>query len=429
MRQLSFCLVVVLVSGCSQVSLQYGLLSAGNPSNTLSPTRSGALSEQALANLNIQARIQTDATTLQALRLRLTLEHRSNPAMNRTLVLSAQEFINNPTLLWKDLSSGQAQLKIEVLNAQGLSLFEQNAPLNLQGNLTQNLDFELRQTSATLSLQVDAQSSALTSGSPLPASSIQLPTPASANPAPPPTGSTGSSTPNVASPTGSGSSDTGNSAPLDLHFKVLESSNQSLSTVWEAPAGLNVQGYRILLNGQVVAENHPVANYRFENLFADASYKIEIQPILSNGSILSTPVIESRTSSGSSGGGGGGGGGGSSGGGGGGGGATNQAPQINGLTASKTTLTGLGYPVKLNVSASDDQPLNDAAYSWSCQNCGDASFDRQDSAEVVWTAPTTPGTYTLEVAVSDGVNPPVTRTQAIVVEHQTATVTVNGEYQ
>lgn len=97
-------------------------------------------------------------------------------------------------------------------------------------------------------------------------------------------------------------------------------------------------------------------------------------------------------------------GGGSSGGGGGGGGSTNQAPVINNLSASSTTITGAGALVKLNASASDAESTLEAnQYTWSCVEAGcSAQFTSTQGPEVYWRSPATGGNYTLQLTVSDG---------------------------
>lgn len=102
---------------------------------------------------------------------------------------------------------------------------------------------------------------------------------------------------------------------------------------------------------------------------------------------------------------------------------------IQSLQASRTTLTGLKQPIQLTANATDDSALAASAYQWSCLNCGDASFSSTMGHQVVWTAPTTPGTYTLQVSVSDGVNAAVNSSIDVVVQHLLADVIVVGNYQ
>ncbi|MBF2051889.1 MAG: hypothetical protein IGS03_00315 [Candidatus Sericytochromatia bacterium] len=102
--------------------------------------------------------------------------------------------------------------------------------------------------------------------------------------------------------------------------------------------------------------------------------------------------------SGGSGGGGGGGGGGSGGGGGGGGGGSTVTPEINSLSASPQTLSGLGAATYLKLEATPTS-LSSSAFSWNCNevtaandeilgDCGDASFSNSASgAAVYWQAP------------------------------------------
>lgn len=102
---------------------------------------------------------------------------------------------------------------------------------------------------------------------------------------------------------------------------------------------------------------------------------------------------------------------------------------IQSLQASRTLLTGLRQPIQLTANATDDSALGASAYTWSCNACGDASFSSTQGHQVVWTAPSTPGTYTLNVSVSDGVNAPVSSSVEVVVQHLLADVIVIGNYQ
>lgn len=414
----------LLLSGCSGVSLNYQLanLIPGASQSNANQQLSSTQELNSLANLNIKARVQADLSTLQNLSLRLTLKHLTDPTMNREIVVNAQSFLANPSLFLADLSPGEAELTVELMDAQLAVLSLVSKALLLAGNAQQDFDFVLLPgvSNAGLagfpSLSLVSTGGLLIPGSVLP----QAPT------TPPQTLTPGTPSPGLPA---SGNGDSGNPAPLDLKIKVLETSANSILTIWEKPPGLDIIGYRILLNGQVIEANHPVANYRFNNLVPGNDYQLEVLPILKDGTVLPAQPLSQRTANGSSGGGGGGGGGSSSG-----GGTTvtppvNQPPVIQSLTPGKTTLNGLGYPVQLTAVATDDQVLTNASYTWSCNNCGDASFSQTNSPQVIWNAPSTAGDYTIQVSVSDGVNPPVTKTQVIKVKHQTATVTVIGDYK
>ncbi len=408
----------VLITACSDVRLNYGLGGAAGQIAQIQPPLSQERSTFNLADLNIQARVQSQAADLAGLQVRLRLVHKTDSTMDRVLTVSADEFIENPNLFWDSLVPGDAELQVELVDADNRVLSRVQNQILLTENAQQRFDFFLLPPA-------DSGAAPQLTLSPAPDNTTDTSLPALSDTSP------DTSTPNPV--IGTGDSTT---TPVELPFRILEQTSSSITAVWETPANQDVQGYRILVNGKVVAENHPVANFRFSNLFADSNYTLEVQPILKDGSLLNTVPVETRTTGGASGGGGGGGGGGgsssgsSSGGGNTGSGNTsNSPPVIQSLTPHVTTVNGLGYPVKLTAVATDDQPLSNGAYSWSCDNCGDASFTRTDSPEVIWNAPTTPGTYTIRLTVSDGVNPPVSREQTLTVNHQQATVTVVGDYQ
>lgn len=416
-RNFSGVLLLALLSGCSEVSLSYGsgtvlpVIQPGGNNSTVAPAAS-------LSGLNILGRIQSDPDSIRNLRLRLSLKHPLGAEMNRSVEVSVADFLKDPTLNWLNLTPGQAELKVELLGPDNQVLSQVLAPVSLLNSASQSFSFDLN-GGASPSLQLSGSSPTAPSGSTNGSSPA-----GSGNPSPTPNNpdSPASPTPNPGSPSG-GSSSTPES---DLKARTVSRTDSTATVLWDAPTGQTVTGYRILIDGKEVAANHPVANYNFTNLNRDLPYTIQIIPLLANGTSLPADVHNVSKAEVSSGGGGGGGGGGGTP-------AVNTPPVINSLTPSNASLSGLGYPTRITASASDDQVLADSAYTWSCLNCGDASFNRTDSPQVIWTAPSTQvnptETYTLQLSVSDGVNPPVTSTTTVTVNRQLANVNVNGEYR
>lgn len=104
----------------------------------------------------------------------------------------------------------------------------------------------------------------------------------------------------------------------------------------------------------------------------------------------------------------------------------NPSPQITSMTATPGTVSGLSFQSKIEVVATDDSPLVDSSYSWSCLP-GCNNFDRTDSDTVMWTAPATPGgPYTITVSIADGINPPVTQNVVVSVQSGTVNLNLNG---
>lgn len=94
--------------------------------------------------------------------------------------------------------------------------------------------------------------------------------------------------------------------------------------------------------------------------------------------------------------------GGSSGGGGGGSSPRNTAPVITLLQASNQNVIGTGVLVRLTATATDaESNLGEASYSWSCAPNCTAQFNATQGTEVYWRTPSTGGTYTLALSVSD----------------------------
>lgn len=120
------------------------------------------------------------------------------------------------------------------------------------------------------------------------------------------------------------------------------------------------------------------------------------------------------------------------GGGGGGGGAApvvnpgvNHPPTITRLDPSSTSVVGFGQTVRLQAEASDpDGSLPDSAYSWSCLDAGCSDFSPASGPTVYWNTPPAPGTYRLQLTVSDG-QASDSREVSIAVTGGSSTVLVN----
>ncbi|MBF2055337.1 MAG: PKD domain-containing protein [Candidatus Sericytochromatia bacterium] len=414
--------VVLLTSACSEVNLNYGL--AGSRLSligTASPT------DSILADLQILAQVQSEQLNLERLQLRIRLRRPgADPTAEaeQTLQIVLSDFLSQPALLLDQLRPGPAALDITLLDAdqQSLSAFE--TMLDLQPGSSLDVRFalgadstgvpEIRlQTVTPRGGQPDRPDAATSETTPNTPATTE---PLSAGPEnPSPTAGTRGG--NTAQPTG---------PRYELNPRLLEQGSNSLVMIWDAPPdSAGVQGYQIRVNGRIVADNHPLANYRLEGLNSGNSYAIEIAPVLADGTVLAPSPLSGSTRS--SGGGGGGGGGGATG-----GGTTNPPaapPTIDSIQASRTTVAGLAYPVQLTAALANGQSLPDAAYSWQCNNCGDASFSANTGAQVTWNAPTTPGTYEVTLTVNDGTHPPVSENISITVQHGQVNVNVIGDYR
>lgn len=130
----------------------------------------------------------------------------------------------------------------------------------------------------------------------------------------------------------------------------------------------------------------------------------------------------------------------------------NQPPVISALTASLNPIVGLSHPTLLTCSFSDADDTNPTVTwdvvgesagvfldnggggggSGSCppeQTCTPPEGNQGTSGDStnIWTAPAVPGgPYELRCSISDGVNPPVTQTIWVQVQHGMGTVTGNG---
>lgn len=104
-----------------------------------------------------------------------------------------------------------------------------------------------------------------------------------------------------------------------------------------------------------------------------------------------------------------------------------QPPNIASTTPTPATAPGLGFPVQIVAAATDDlTALVDARYNWTCTaNCGGGhTFDRTDSNTIILHVPTTNvGPITIQVAVDDTVNTPVT--DSVVVNYASGTASAN----
>lgn len=480
-------LLTVLLGACSQVQLNYGLSEIGQtPLNSdIQKLEPAVEIPTELANLSLLAQVRTDTLDLDTLRLRLKLTDSGQQHTLRSLELSLPEFLQNPQLLWQGLAPGEAHLDVSLLGVDDQILSQINTTLTLSSDSLASVNFSLFADAAG---QAQLQLQNPTVANPSAPSANATDTEASSSPQPLPASSakpaserdpvaaglqpqvlrdsegqylaTWQAQPQavayevrldgqvVDAAVTTSSVALGDLAPdsshrleitpifqngqkgetvtqtfqtgpadSDLSPQVLQHSEDSLTVHWDT-AGIQADHYRLFLNGQVVEESAEGPVYRFRHLQDNQNYELGIQPVLSDGTRLPVQVLDAKTDRSSGGGGGGGG-----------GSAPNTPPVIDDLVASKTTVSGLGYPVQLTATVHDDQNLPDSAYTWTCNDCGDASFDHSDGSQVIWTAPSTPGSYEIQVSVDDGHNPPVTRTQVLEVLHQTADVTVIGDYQ
>jgi hypothetical protein len=443
------------VSGCSEVQLTYQTSSLTDLTQVTGgeAIRSQGAAETVLARLTLKTTLQIPPAALTGLRLRLVLIHDDaqdslqNTSQNNAvrsqiiqqLELSAERFLSDPDVLWEDLPLGNTRLEVTLLDVSGSVIATLKNAFVLTEEGQQQVDFrldhEIGASSAQMSLiyrpslsgQADPLSMPSTSSAP---EQVRFALPPSMSQ------SLGQSTsPGSASTTGPaasgnpvvGSSDNANS---DLKLRLVESGQTRLLFFWEPPADVEVAYYRLLLEGKVIEVEHQSTNYRVENLLNNTTYAFTVQAMGKDGQVLSEQTLPAKTGAGtSSGGGGGGGGGGSSP-------PVNNPPVIMSLTATRTTLPATGYPVGLQASATDEAILPNTAYTWSCDACADASFNTSTGTassgvgtDVIWNAPSTPGSYTLTLSVTDGVNAPVTRTQVIVVNQRLSTVIVEGSYQ
>lgn len=403
------------LSGCSEVNLNYQVPGRLQQIGLASTTLNAGGTPSALANLWLDAQLEIEPAQMAGLTLYVVLSNPSGPI--KTLSIPAETFFSENTLFWGELPPGEANLRVELHNASGQTLGFLEHALMLSPESQDAVHFRFSknaQNEGLLSLATAENSTeplafAFASnvpGNTVPGSSTQ------------PTNSTGSQVPPV-----QGS----NTTSPELKLRLVEAGQTTLQFVWEPPPGVEVAHYQLLLDGEVVATQHPTTNYRATGLSTNTEYTFTVVPVLADGSRLPEVPLAATTGTGSSGGGGGGGGGSST---------PNLPPVIDHLTPSRSTAP-TGYPVGLSTQASDELNLPDSAYTWSCEACGDASFQTPTTGtagtttgkNAVWNAPTTPGTYVLTLSVSDGVNPAVTRTQSIVVEQRLGSVIVEGVYE
>lgn len=144
-----------------------------------------------------------------------------------------------------------------------------------------------------------------------------------------------------------------------------------------------------------------------------------------------TPNASSSPASTSSGGGGGGGGSGS--------GSTAVNPEVTALSASPTSLSGLGFSTELTATLNDPNNLVTAAHiSWSCADannvtgCGSFGLGG-DFKKAVWTAPLTSNggagnvdTYALKMTVNTGSHPITTQIVNVSVRYGTGSASINN---
>lgn len=416
-------IVLIFISSCSQVQLSYQLpVSSLTQITSGEATRNQAASEIALARLTLNTTLNISTAELGGMRLKFVLAHDQETLQQ--LEFPAERFLSDSSLLWEALPLGNTRLEVTLIDVNGkvVSTLQKNFVLTEKGQ--QQVDFGLfRGVGATEGEMSLGYRSDLAESRTASLEQVRFALPLS-SPGPlfPPFVNSTATNPVI------GSTDS-LKAP-DLKLRLVESGQTNLLFIWEAPIGVEVSYYRLLLEGKVIEENYVSANYRVQNLLNNTRYRFSVQAVSKTGLIFPEQSLSATTGSGSS----------SGGGGGGGGGGTppvvNNPPVIQSLIATRTTLPSPAYPVGLQASATDELLLSDAAYTWSCTDCADATFNTSTGTassgvgkNVVWNAPSTPGSYTLTLSVSDGVNAPVTRNQVVVVNQRLGTVIVEGTYQ
>ena len=416
-------LTTVSVSSCGQVLLYYipqqlSIQSAPEDFDRGLDDFNGASSgSQTLSSgqLQLKAIIRNNKLDIGNLQVKVTLRH-GESNFETSLTISAEQLNNNDVPPLADLPIGESTLLLELVDDKGEVLVDTQSSINITPSSETSTLFVLSDDPAAnnggggfaLSIgaeTVDSQSSPAGNSSPI---SSSINTGGSIGDAPPPDPKT-----------------------LPQNLRSVSIKKDSITIGWDAPE-VGAKGYNIYLDGKLSKENHQLSSFGIFNLKAKTEYKIEVAAIDDSGQEMARTTLTETTTSGSSsssGGGGGGGGGGSSSGGGGGAPATNNPPVIQSLVASKTNLSGVGLPVRLTATATDEAALPATAYTWSCDECADggASFNQTNGNSVIWTAPNTPGTYTMRVRVSDGVNAPVEQTQTITVTSSTADVIFQGD--
>lgn len=427
MSQLGFVLICLAGgSACSDVQLNYQLPAAVTQLNGADATLSVQGADRTLANLRLNTTLAIDPAVLAKLRLQFVLENANG--VLQEITVSATQFLEDPELFWEQLPLGEADLKVRLLDAQDREVGQLTEPLNLQPDQEQRLHFALSpglngEDADVLHLRLSAGSQD-DAFNPLQETQLKLAFPVGT----PPTDVSDTDSGVPSAPLVQGSTDSGTVVD-HLNLRLVESGQNSLSFVWEAPEDQEVDHYRLFLDGELISSAYLQRNHRVTGLFSNQEYTFSVQPVLKDGTLLPAVPLAATTGQGTGGGSGGGGGGG-------GGSAPNNPPVITALTPTTTTLSAPGYPVGLTAAATDETVLPDSAYTWSCTACGDASFHTSTGTaasttgkDVVWNAPSTPGTYTLTLSVSDGVNPPVTQTQEIIVNQRQGTVIVEGSYR
>ena len=106
----------------------------------------------------------------------------------------------------------------------------------------------------------------------------------------------------------------------------------------------------------------------------------------------------------------------------------NQSPKINSAVADPNPISGLGYSTQLTVNVSDIDNDN-LTITWSATSGQLSETTTQvtggnGQSSIIWTAPTTSGTYTISISVSDGVNPPVTKNITAIVNGGNGTTNI-----
>lgn len=416
----TICAVSFGLSGCGAVILSYipqkisikSTVPEELPSRSLDSLSGSSSGGATLSSgqLQLKAIIRSKNFSQKNLALKVTLTNQSNFESSFTLTAEQLESNDIPPML--DLPIGDASLRLELINAEGEVLLESQASVAITPTA---------EASTLFVLSDDAASNQGGSGSGFSLTFGE---------------ESGGVTPtNSSSTSGSSGRGAGDSAPVDpatlpQNLRAVSVQSERITISWDDPE-VDATGFNVYLDGELIAENHQLSSFGFTNLKSKTEYTIEVSALIAQGEMPRTSITETTSSASSSGGGGGGGGGGSSSGGGGGGGAPapNNPPVIQSLVASKTTLSGVGLPVRLTATVTDETTLPASAYTWSCDECADggASFNQTTGSNVIWTAPAAPGTYTMRLRVNDGVNPAVEQTQTITVTSSTADVIFTGD--
>ncbi|MEZ0367952.1 MAG: PQQ-binding-like beta-propeller repeat protein [Candidatus Sericytochromatia bacterium] len=181
-----------------------------------------------------------------------------------------------------------------------------------------------------------------------------------------------------------------------LGLSVSDVKSRSLTLSWIPPTGLSGHSYTLYLDDRPVADGLQTTTYTYSGLSPDTQYRLAVGVVKDGCQLSQTPGLAVRTPvqrppSG-------------------GGGFIDPPPVIVSYTVNPDPVIGSNNVALLSCTATDNLPVTDASYSWSCSgDCG--SFSSTSGRQVFWRAPATgSGPFALKVSVTDGINPPVSQT-------------------